>query len=153
VQIVSAIRKSGWNVDILGDIAIYDQAVAEVPGGVTEGVYTTTSVIFAEPTDPRPAVRAFATKYETMFGHPPNFAAEVGYSAAQLVVLALQKAGRDLTADSFITALESVQGYKDIFGSPTMSFSATKHQGSNEAFLAQVKDGKWVQVGTESYAY
>jgi branched-chain amino acid transport system substrate-binding protein len=98
-------------------------------------------------------VRAFATKYETMFGHPPNFAAEVGYSAAQLVVLALQKAGRDLTADSFITALESVQGYKDIFGSPTMSFSATKHQGSNEAFLAQVKDGKWVQVGTESYAY
>jgi hypothetical protein len=49
--------------------------------------------------------------------------------------------------------LESVQGYKDIFGSPTMSFSATKHQGSNEAFLAQVKDGKWVQVGTESYAY
>jgi branched-chain amino acid transport system substrate-binding protein len=153
VQIVSAIRKSGWNVDILGNIAIYDQAVADVPGGVTEGIYTTTSVIFAEPNDPRPAVRAFATKYESLFGHPPNFAAEVGYSAAQLVVMALQRAGRDLTADSFIAALESIQGYHDIFGSPTMSFSASKHQGSNEAFLAQVKDGKWVQVGTESYGY
>ena len=34
-----------------------------------------------------------------------------------------------------------------------MSFSATKHQGSNEAFLAQVKSGHWVQVGTESYGY
>ena len=34
-----------------------------------------------------------------------------------------------------------------------MSFSATKHQGSNAAFLTQVKDGKWVQVGTELYSY
>jgi branched-chain amino acid transport system substrate-binding protein len=88
-----------------------------------------------------------------MFGHAPNFAAQVGYSAAQLVVQAFQKAGRDLTADSYIAALESIQGYNDIFGSPTMSFSATKHQGSNEAFLAQVKGGHWVQVGTESYGY
>ena len=128
-------------------------AVAEVPGGVTEGVYTTTSVIFAEPSDPRPAVREFATRYEKLFGHPPNFAAQVGYSAAQLVVLALQKAGRDLTADSFIAAMESIKDYHDVFGSPTMSFSATKHQGSNEAFLAQVKNGHWVQVGTELYGY
>jgi branched-chain amino acid transport system substrate-binding protein len=153
VQIVSAMRKTGWNVDVLGNIAIYDQAVAEVPGGVTEGIYTTTSVIFAEPNDPRPAVREFATKYAELFGHPPNFAAEVGYSAAQLVVMALQKAGHDLTADSFIAALESIKDYKDIFGSPTLSFSATKHQGSNEAFIAQVKNGHWVQVGTESYGY
>ena len=63
--------------------------------------------------------------------------------------MALQKAGRELTAESFIAALESIKDYKGIFGSPTMSFSATKHQGSNEAFLAQVKNGHWVQVGTE----
>jgi branched-chain amino acid transport system substrate-binding protein len=98
-------------------------------------------------------VHDFATKYEKQFGHPPNFAAEIGYSAAQVVVLALQKAGRALTADTFIAALESIKDYKDIFGSPTMSFSATKHQGSNECFVTQVKDGKWVQVGTESYSY
>jgi hypothetical protein len=34
-----------------------------------------------------------------------------------------------------------------------MSFSPTKHQGSSEAFLAQVKNAHWVQVGTESYGY
>jgi len=153
IQIVSAMRKSGWNVDVLGNIAIYDQAVAEVPGGVTEGIYTTTSVIVAQPDDARPAVQAFAKKYETAFGHRPNFAAQVGYSAAQLVVLALQRTGRDLTADSFIAALEGIKDYKDIFGSPTMHFSAERHQGSNEAFLAQVKNGHWAQVGTESYGY
>jgi branched-chain amino acid transport system substrate-binding protein len=153
VQIVGAMRKSGWNVDVLGNIAIYDQAVAEVPGGVTDGIYTTTSVIFAEADDPRPAVQEFAKKYEKMFGHRPNFAAQVGYSAAQLVLLALQKAGHDLTADGYIAAMESIKDYKDIFGSPTMSFGPDKHQGSNEAFLAQVKGGHWVQVGTESYGY
>ena len=153
VQIVSALRKIGWSVDVLGNEPIYDQSVADVPGGATEGVYTMTATLYVDPSDPRPAVHEFATKYEKLYGHPPNFAAEIGYSAAQVVVLALQKAGRDLTADSFIAAMESIKDYKDIVGSPTMSFSATKHQGSNECFLTQVKDGKWVQVGTESYGY
>jgi branched-chain amino acid transport system substrate-binding protein len=153
VQIVSAMRKVGWHVDILGNEPIYDQSVADVPGGATEGIYTMTATLYVDPSDPRPAVHEFATKYDKLYGHPPNFAAEIGYSAAQVVVLALQKAGRDLTADSFIAGLESIKDYNDIFGSPTMSFSATKHQGSNEAFLTQVKDGKWVQVGTESYSY
>jgi branched-chain amino acid transport system substrate-binding protein len=112
-----------------------------------------TATLYVDPSDPRPAVREFATKYERLYGHLPNFAAEIGYSAAQVVVLALQKAGRNLTADSFIAGLESIKDYKDIFGSPPTSFSATKHQGSNEAFLAQVKDGHWVQVGTDSYGY
>lgn len=127
--------------------------MADLPGGATEGVYTMTATLYVDPSDRRPAVHAFATNYEKLFGHPPNFAAEIGYSAAELVVLALQKAGRDLTTDSFIAALESIKHYDDIFGSPTMSFSATKHQGSTDAFLCQVKQGKWVQVGTESYSY
>ena len=60
-----------------------------------------------------PAVHAFATKYEKLYGHPPNFAAEIGYAGGQLVVLALQKAGRDLTADSFIAGLESIKDYNE----------------------------------------
>jgi len=153
VQIVSALRKIGWHVDILGNEPIYDQSVADVPGGATEGIYTMTATLYVDPRDPLPAMHEFATKYERLYGHPPNFAAEIGYSAAELVVLALQKAGRDLTTDGFIAALESIRDYQDIFGSPTMSFSASKHQGSTEAFLCQVKDGKWAQVGTESYSY
>ena len=38
VQIVSALRKVGWHVDILGNEPIYDQSVADVTGGATEGV-------------------------------------------------------------------------------------------------------------------
>ena len=42
VQIISAVRKTGWKVDMLGQAASYDEAVAEVPGGVTEGFYSMT---------------------------------------------------------------------------------------------------------------
>ena len=111
VQIVSAMRKSGWNVDILGNIAIYDEAVAEVPGGVTEGIYTMTSVIFAEPSrSASGSARNSRRSTRSCSGIRPTSPREVGYSAAQLVVLALQKAGRDLTADSFIAGDGEHQG-------------------------------------------
>ena len=42
IQIVSAVRKIGWQVEMLGQAASYDEAVAEVPGGVTEGFYSMT---------------------------------------------------------------------------------------------------------------
>jgi branched-chain amino acid transport system substrate-binding protein len=43
-----------------------------------------------------------------------------------------------------LDALEQVQNYEDPFGGPTLSFSETKHQGSDYLFLSQIVDGKWV---------
>jgi len=153
VQIISAVRKTGWNVDMLGQAASYDSAVASVPGGVTEGFYSMAPILFVSPDDERPEVHAFMTKYKSLYGTDPNFAAQIGYTGAQLVVLALQKAGRDLTADSFVKGMESIRDYHDIFGAPTMSFSPTKHQGSSESFLAVVKGGHWVPVDTTPVGY
>ncbi len=154
VQIVSAARKFGWNVDILGNEPSYDQSVANAPGGTAERLYAMAATLYVDPGHPHSAaVQEFADNYKQLYGYLPNITAEIGYSAAQLVVLALQRAGRNLTADSFIAALESIKDYQDIFGSPIKSFSATKHLGSSEAFLAQVKNGNWVEVGSESHGY
>jgi branched-chain amino acid transport system substrate-binding protein len=153
VQIISAVRKIGWNVEMLGQAASYEESVAEVPGGATEGFYSMTPVLFVAASDPNPAVKEFAEKYKSKFGKEPNFAAQLGYTAGQLVVLALQKAGKDLTTDSFVAGMESIKDWHDIFGSPAMSFSATKHQGSNESFLCVIKGGKWVPVSTSPYGY
>ena len=153
IQIVSAIRKIGWNVEMLGQAASYDEAVAEVPGGVTEGFYSMTPVLFVAASDPSPAVKEFAGKYKKLYGKEPNFAAQLGYTAAQLVVLALQNAGKNLTMDSFVSGMESIKDWHDIFGSPAMSFSPTKHQGSNESFLCVVKSGHWVPVSTTPVGY
>jgi branched-chain amino acid transport system substrate-binding protein len=153
VQIVSAVRKTGWNVDMLGQAASYDEAVAEVPGGVTEGFYSMTPVLYVAASDSSPAVTQFAEQYKKLFGKEPNFAAQLGYTGAELVVQALKNAGRDLTADSFISGLESIKDWQDIFGSPRMSFSPSKHQGSNESFLCVVKGGHWTPVSTTPIGY
>ena len=79
-------------------------------------------------------------------GTPPNFAAEIGYSAAELVVLALQKAGRDLTADSFIAALESIKDYQDIFGSLTMKLQHYQTPGFDRS-LPLPGEGREVGAG------
>jgi branched-chain amino acid transport system substrate-binding protein len=153
IQIVSAVRKIGWNVELLGQAASYDEAVAEVPGGATEGFYSMTPVLFVAASDPGPKVKAFAEKYKSQFGKEPNFAAQLGYTAGQLVVLGLRNAGKDLNADSFVAGMEKIKDWHDIFGSPPMSFSPTKHQGSNESFLCVVKAGKWVPISTSPYGY
>jgi branched-chain amino acid transport system substrate-binding protein len=153
VQIISAVRKTGWQVDMLGQAASYDEAVAEVPGGVTEGFYSMTPVLYVAASDSSPAVTRFAEQYKKEFGKEPNFAAQVGYTGAELVVQALKNAGKDLTADSFVSGMESIKDWHDIFGSPAMSFSATKHQGSNESFLCVVKNGHWVPVDQTPVGY
>jgi branched-chain amino acid transport system substrate-binding protein len=153
VQIISAVRKTGWNVDMLGQAASYDEAVAEVPGGVSEGFYSMAPVLFVAASSENPAVAKFAEAYKKEFGKEPNFAAQIGYTGAQLVVQALKNAGKDLTADSFVTGMESIKDWHDIFGSPPMTFSPTKHQGSNESFLCVVKNGHWVPVSNTPVGY
>ena len=56
------------------------------------------------------------------------------------------KAGKNLTTDSFIKALDSSTFPADMFGGDQLTFNATKHLGSNKSRLSQIKDGKWVVI-------
>ena len=151
--ILSTARKIGWDTEFLGQFGAYDRAVAEAPGGVGEGYYVMTPALYAYPDDPRPAVQQFARKYKERFGIEPSFAGELGYSAAQMTIVALEQAGRNLTMDRFIEGLESIRGFQDIFGSPPVTLSATQHQGSSQAWLAVVKNGRWTQAVEHPLGY
>jgi branched-chain amino acid transport system substrate-binding protein len=152
-QIIAAVRKTGWNVDLMGQAASYDEAVAHMPGGTSNGFYSVTPMLFVHADDPDPKIHAFVTSFRQSYGKDPNFAAQIGYTGAQLVVLALQRAGKDLTTEGFIKGMESIKDYHDIFGSPPFSFGPDKHLGSNQAFLCVVKDGAWVPVEKEAISY
>jgi branched-chain amino acid transport system substrate-binding protein len=153
VQIISAIRKTGWTVEMLGQAASYDDVVAQVPGGTTEGFYSMTPMLFSAEGAESPEVKAFADTYRKEYGRNPNFAAQIGFTGAQVLVQGLKNAGRELTMDSFVTGMESIKNYQDIFGSPAIAFSPTKHQGSNQSFLCVVKDGHWVPAEAEPLGY
>ena len=150
--IISTAHKMGWHPDLVGQFASYDPAVASLPGGATEGFYSMTPALYAYPDDPRPEVQDFAKRFKARFGIDPNFHGEQGWTAAHFVILALQKAGPNLTVDSFISAMESIKDFKPIFGG-SLSLGPDQHQASNASFLAVVHDGRWVPVMNEALVY
>jgi branched-chain amino acid transport system substrate-binding protein len=150
--IVSTAKKMGWAVDIVGQAASYDTAVAEAPGGAGEGFYSTSPSLYAYPDDPRPEVKDLQRRYRAAYGIDMNYIGQAGYSAAQIAVEALRRAGRDLTVDSLVMAMESLDDFVDVFGSH-YSFSPTQHHGSTKAYLSVVKSGRWVPVTDQALSY
>jgi branched-chain amino acid transport system substrate-binding protein len=110
-------------------------------------------MLFVAETGATPEVKAFSAAYRKEFGKEPNFAAQIGFTGAHVVVQALKNAGKNLTPDSFVASMEGIKDYRDIFGSPVISFSSMKHQGSNQSFLCVVKNGHWQTVEAEPLGY
>ncbi len=140
-------RKIGWtDVDFLGSAASYDLFVAGAQGGVTEGLYSMglTDMPYRDTLSPN--AQAWFDRYKEKFKVDPNIGAVYGHVAADLTMVGLDRAGADLTVDSFVKGLEAVKGYRDIFNGPEVSFGPNKHQGASSSFLAVVKGGRWVRV-------
>jgi branched-chain amino acid transport system substrate-binding protein len=140
-------RKIGWTeVDFLGSAATYDLFVAAAQGGVTEGLYAMGLTDMPYRDTLSPMAQAWFDRYKDKYKADPNIGAVYGHVAADLTVTGLDKAGKDLTTDSFVKGLESIRGYRDIFNGPEVTFGPDKHQGANSSFLAVVKGGRWVRV-------
>ena len=152
ILIISTARKLGWNVDMMGQIAAYDTAIAEAPGGVGEGFYSMTPSMYAYPDDPRPAVREVMQRYKARYGVDLNYLGECGYTSAEIALEALQRAGRDLMVDSLLHAMETITDFHDTFGG-TYTFTSTNHHGATQAFLAVIHNGRWVPVLDHALAY
>src|SRR5256886_709636 len=140
-------RKIGWNdVDFLGSAATYDLFVAAAQGGVTEGLYAMGLTDMPYRDTLSPTAQAWFDRYKERYKVDPNIGAIYGHVAADLTAVALEKAGPELTLDTFVRAMESIRGYRDIFNGPEVNFGPDKHQGASSAFLAQVKGGRWVRL-------
>jgi branched-chain amino acid transport system substrate-binding protein len=150
--IISTVKKAGWDVDLLGQAASYDTAVATAPGGTGEGFYSMTPTLYVYPDDPRPEVRDLMVRYRAKYGIDINYIGQTGISVAQIALEALRRAGRDLTVDSLVTAMESLHEFTDMYGN-TYSFGPKQHHGSTKAFLAVVKEGRWVPVIDQPLSY
>jgi branched-chain amino acid transport system substrate-binding protein len=75
----------------------------------------------------------------------PNFVGFEGYINARVLVEGLQRAGRDLSRDSFIKAIESIRDYSlglDI----DISFGPDDHQGLDRVYLTRLENGQFVLV-------
>jgi branched-chain amino acid transport system substrate-binding protein len=140
-------RKIGWtDVDFLGSAATYDLFVAAAQGGVTEGLYAMGLTDMPYRDTLSPSAQAWFDRYKDKYKVEPNIGAVYGHVAADLTMTGLDKAGKELTLDSFVKGLESIRGYRDIFNGPEVNFAPDKHQGASSSFLAVVKGGRWIRL-------
>jgi len=149
ITIVGTAKKMGLSdMKFLGTSASFLTVVAKVPGGVTEGFYAAASWqdLWARAEEPKPA--AFIKEYNDAYGEDPVGFSMLGYAAAQMTVMALEKAGKDLDQEGFIAAMETLEYQDDLVGN-YMSFGPDDHQGADSVYVSIVEDGNWKKVHEE----
>ncbi len=149
ITVVGTAKKMGLtDMKFLGTSASFLTVVAQVPGGVTDGFYAAASWkdLWARADEPAPA--AFIEEYKAATGEDPVGFAMLGYSAAEMMVKALEAAGPDLTHESFIAAMESLDYTDELVGNH-ITYGPDDHQGADTVFVNVVENGAWKLVYEE----
>jgi len=139
-------RKTGFSPTFLGSSAVYIDVIHKLGGKAMDGLYGTHTVQQPYLDDPSQPIRFWANKFKTKFNEEPNVSSIYGYLAIDSFARAAEKAGPNLTTDTFIKAMDSMKYPPDIFGSAEQTFSPTKRLGSDASRLSQIVDGKWKVV-------
>ena len=148
ILILEAARKMDFGATFVGQNAAYGQVIAEQESGSGEGYHAFVHMAkLYKDDDLSEAVLKWWNDYEARFGEEPGIPAMEGYRAADLIVLALDKAGPDLTREALIRAIESITDYTDIFGYH-LSFGPGDHNGVDESILSVVENGRWKTLAT-----
>ncbi|HEY0663299.1 MAG TPA: ABC transporter substrate-binding protein, partial [Thiobacillaceae bacterium] len=139
-------RKTGFNPVFLGSSAAYTDLIHKLGGKAMDGLYATMTVQHPYLDEAAQPIRFWANKYKTKFNEDPTVFSVYGYTIIDQFIKAAQKAGPNLSTDSFVKAMDSMTFEPDMFGSPKSTYTATKRLGNDISRMSQIRDGKWVVV-------
>jgi len=143
---VGEARKTGFDPVFMGTTAAYTDLIHKLGGKAMDGIYATNAVQVPYLDDASQPIRFWANKYKTKFNEDPGVFSVYGYEIMDNFIQGAQRAGPNLTAESFSKAMTSKPIEPDIFGSDTMKFSDKNRLGSERSRLSQIQDGKWKPV-------
>jgi len=146
VGVIAEAHKTGFNPTFLGSAAAYSDQIHRLGGKSMEGLYAAMTTVNPYLDDDSPPIHAWANKYKAKFNDEPTTYSVYGYMAIEAFAKGAQKAGANLTTDSFIQAMDGITIPPDIFGSPAMHFTATNRLGSDTSRLSQIQNGRWKVV-------
>lgn len=122
------------------------KALAEALGEAGDGVIVSQVVPFPWDDSIEVVGRYQAALTAVDASAEPGFVTLEGYLVGRLAVMALEKAGPDVTREAFLNSIWST-GTFDL-GGVTMSFGPSDNQGMDDVFLTEIqKDGSFRQVG------
>ncbi|MDQ7970771.1 MAG: ABC transporter substrate-binding protein [Oxalicibacterium faecigallinarum] len=142
VEVIKAIRAQGGRMQIMTLSNNASQDFVVELGKDAAGIVV--SQITPPPTSSTTALGKEFQGIAKAANVPLSYAAMEGYMSAKVLVEGLRRAGRNLTRESLIKALESMQRV-DI-GGVLISYSARDHTGSDYVELTLIgKDGRYVR--------
>lgn len=143
---IGTARKLGFNPTFLGTSAAYTDLIHKIGGKAMDGLYATMTVQNPYTEETSQPIRFWANKYKTKFNEDPTVFSVYGYTIINTFTNAANKAGKNLTTDSFIKAMDTMTIEPDIFGSAKGTFSPTKRLGSDASRLSQIQNGQWKPI-------
>ena len=143
---IGTARKLGFNPTFIGSSAAYTDLIHKIGGKAMDGLYATMTVQNPYTEETSQPIRFWANKYKTKFSEDPTVFSAYGYIMIDIMIQAAQKAGTQLTTESFVKAMNGLTVPSDIFGTPKLIYTATKRLGSESSRLSQIQDGKWKPV-------
>jgi ABC-type branched-subunit amino acid transport system substrate-binding protein len=142
-EIVKKAHSTGWHpifltVSFVGTEKFISEAGTDADGTVITQVvppYTRTDF---------PTVELYRESLKKFYpSEQPSFVSLEGFVDAMVLVEGLKRAGKDLSRERLINALESIQS-KDVGLGPklTLKYSATRHKGFDQIYTTVIRDGK-----------
>ena len=146
IGVMSEAKKLGWDVTFLGATPVNVLEVPALGKEAVEGLYSISGFEIPYEDTAKGKVKEWLANYKKMFGSDANTQAIIGYNAIQTFAFYVNKAGKDLTGQKLLDALESGAEFRDIFNSPPTKFSKTNHLATTITQVQQIKNGRWVLV-------
>ncbi|MBB4372577.1 ABC-type branched-subunit amino acid transport system substrate-binding protein [Bradyrhizobium sp. cir1] len=143
---MSEAKKLGWEVTFLGATPTNVMEVPALGKEAVEGLYAASGFEIPYEDTAKDKVKDWLVNYKKTFNTDANTQAIIGYNAVMTFAFYAQKAGKDLTGQKMLDALESGDKFLDIFNSPPTTFSKTNHLANTITQVQQVKNGRWVLV-------
>jgi len=139
-------KKLGWDVTFLGATPVNVLEVPALGKEVVEGLYSASGFEIPYEDTAKGKVHDWLVNYKKMFNADANTQAIIGYNAVMTFAHYANKAGKDLTGQKMLDALESGDKFQDIFSSPPTVFSKTNHLATTVTQVQQIKNSRWVLV-------
>jgi ABC-type branched-subunit amino acid transport system substrate-binding protein len=142
-KVVEAKGALGWQGTLVPVGPLTDEQFLQVPGNHANGALG--FCYYPDPDEsPEPGVAAYrAAMARYHAGRPRNRYSLYGYVYGRLVVEGLRRAGRELTRERLVDALESIRQWDAGGTMPSVSFSSANHHAQPAGFVCELENGRF----------
>ena len=125
----------GWHPEFFGGLPTADDKVVELAGSASQGFKAIQIVDYWSDSEEVRLYHQLIEKYDP--GHRPGLYHAGGVSVGQALVEALRRAGRGLTRENLVEALESFRGWDEWMGPPVTYGPNLRGGKYTAAFMVQ----------------